>query len=334
MIKHTFLLLMAMMLLTTTAYAAEPDIPEGITITDVTELQSEAGYPMPEFFPTDIQTKTENGVKLLLKTYEVAADVSHAVLIENGLAQNGTEYELRDILRKTAPDEQEKKTVSQSATVSAESDKTANILKLLPKSVEYSENGFTGQLVLDENSISTEVESTESYRYAITDTREYPGLIRNDPYLLPKSVQKNGVSLVLCDVNWSPGYDYNPNPANYSATATYKGFASGSKPSEYVATAVYSGEVSKNVPANVEYTLIYAEKPIAPIELPAGIDWQPILFILGGIVLAAGIGAGILFFIHRRQSMTPAFAEGEPDIPRKEMYKPSMLTDLEDEDYE
>ena len=332
--KRFLFLLMAMVLLTTTAYAAEPALPEGITITDVTEQQSEAGYSMPEFFPTDIQAKTENGVKLLLKTYEVSANISPAALIENGLAQNGTEYELRDILRKSAPDEQEKKTISQSATVSAESDKTADILKLLPSSMEYSENGFTGQLVLDENSISTEVESTESYRYAVTDTREYPGLIRNDPYLLPKTVQKNGYSLVLCDVSWSPGYDYNPNPANYSATATYKGFASGSKPSEYVATAVYSGEVSKNVPANVEYILVYAAKPTPPIELPAGIDWQPILFTLGGIVLAAGIGAGILFFIRRRQSMTPAFAEGEPDIPGKEMYKPSMLAELEDEDYE
>ena len=177
MIKRLFPMLLAVLLLTVTAYAAEPDLPDGVTITDITERQKESSFTLPQFYPTDIQTQIEDGTRLLTKTYEVAADVSPASLIESSLVQNGTEYVLRDILRITAPDEQEMKTISQSATVSAASDKTADILKLLPKSMEYSENGFTGQLLLDESSISTEVESTESYRYAITDTAGIIALI-------------------------------------------------------------------------------------------------------------------------------------------------------------
>jgi len=339
MIKRLFPMLLAVLLLSSTAYAAEPELsqtelPEGVTITDITERQSEtvSDFALPQFYPTDIQTKTEDGVKLLLKTFEVGPDVSPASLIEASLTQNGVEYELRDILRNIAPDTQEKKNASQSVTVESDSDKTKDILPLLPQSMDYSENGFTGQLLLDESSISTEVESTEGYRYAVTDTREYPGLVRNDPYLIPKTVQKSGVTLTLCDVSWSPGSDYDPNPASYSATAFYKGSASGSKPSGYTATAAYSGEVAKTVPGNMIYTLVYAAKPIMPVELPESINLTPVLFGLGGVLLVGGIGTVIIFLLRRRrQHAVPAFAEGVPDVPKKRMRKPNMLSELEDD---
>ena len=331
MIKRLFPTLLAVLMLTTTAFAAEPDLPDGVTITDITERQSETEYALPQFYPSDIQQKTEDGVKLLLKIYEVEADVSLTALIESGLTQNGVEYELRDILRNVSPDTQEKKTAEQVVAVESDSDKTKDIVALLPESMDYSENGFTGQLLLDESSINTVVESTEGYRYAVTDTREYPGLIRNDPYLIPKTVQKNGVTLSLCDVNWSPGSDYDPGPVSYSAAATYKGFASGSKPSGYTATANYTGEVVKAVPGNVTYTLVYAAKPV-PI-LPESFNWTPVLFGLGGVVLVGGIATGILFLLRRRrQEAAPAFAEGVEDIPKKRMRKPNLLAELEDDD--
>ena len=333
MIKRLFPMLLAVLLLCTTVYAAEPELPEGITITDITEYAAATEYTLPQFYPTDIQTKTEDGVKLLLKTFEVGADISPSALIEANLTQNGVEYELRDITRQTFPDTQERKTVSQSVTVESDSDKTKDILPLLPKSMDYSESGYIGQLLLDEASISTEVESTEGYRYAVTDTREYPGLVRNDPYLIPKTVQKSGVTLTLCDVKWSPGSDYDPNPSSYSATAFYKGSANGSRPSGYTAAATYTGEVVKTVPGNIIYTLVYAAKPIAPVELPEEINLMPVLFGLGGVLLVGGMVTVVVFLLRRRrQNAVPAFADGIEEIPKKHMRKPNMLSELEDGD--
>lgn len=183
---------------------------------------------------------------------------------------------------------------------------------------------------MDESSIDTEVESTEGYRYAVTDMREYPGLIRNDPYLIPKTVQKSGVTLTLCDVSWSPGSDYDPSPASYSATAYYKGSANGSRPSGYTAAATYSGEVVKPVLGNVMYTLVYSAIPV-PI-LPESFNWTPVLLSLAGVVLAGGIGTAIVFLLRRhRESAVPAYAEGVEDVPKKRMRKPTMLSELEDD---
>ena len=344
MIKRLFPTLLAVIFLNTAVYAASPiSDPAGGLGGTRGDLVPPARFAVSDsepvtsaevtrtYYPTNIQQKTEDGVKLLLKTYEVEADASPTALIESGLTQNGVEYELRDILRNLSPDLQEKKNAEQIVTVESDSDKTKDIIALLPESMDYSENGFTGQLLLDESSINTEVESTEGYRYAVTDTREYPGLIRNDPYLIPKTVQKNGVTLSLCDVNWAPGSDYDPNPASYSATAAYKGFANGSKPSGYTATASYTGEVVKAVPGNATYTLVYAAKPV-PI-LPESSGWTPLLFGMGGVLLVGGIGTGILFLLRRRrENEAPAFAEGVEDVPKKRMRKPNLLAELEDDD--
>ncbi len=330
--KRIIPLLLCVLLLSVTVHAAEPDLPEGVSVTDITERQTEADYDQPQYYPTDIQNKDEDGVKLLLKTYEVDPDVSPAELIESGLTQNKVEYKLRDVLRTVAPDEQERKTVSQTVTVSSESDKREDILAILPASVDYAENGFAGQLMPDESSITTEVEDTEGYTYAITDTREYPGLVRNDPALLPKTVRKGGVTLTLADVQWSPGSENDPNPSSYNATAFYRGTAGGSRPSGYLSTATYTGEVVKTVPGNVMYTLVYAAKPAPVVEvMPEPFNWTLVLFSLGGIIGVGAITTAIVFFLRRRKLAIEDADEVE-DVPKKRMRIPNMLSETEDDD--
>ena len=330
--KRIIPMLLCVIILTVSAHAAEPDLPDGVSVTDITEQQIQADYTPPEHYPVDIQSKVEDGVKLLLKTFEVEPDVSPADLIETGLAQNDVEYELRDVLRTVAPDEQERKTVSQTVTVSSESDKREDILALLQNAIDYSADGFGGHLLLDEASITTEVEDTEGYTYAVTDTREYPGLVRNDPALLPKTVTKGGVTLTLADVKWSPGSENDPNPSSYSATALYKGSANGSRPSGYTAAATYTGEVVKTVPGNIVYTLVYAAKPAPVVEVATEpFNWTPVLFGLGCIVGVGGVATAIVFFLRRRKAVLEEGSEVE-DVPKKRMRIPNMLNETEDDD--
>ena len=64
MLKKLIAALFIVLALTTTAYAAEPPSTKiadnmTITITDITEQQSDSEFALPQFYPSDIQTKTE-----------------------------------------------------------------------------------------------------------------------------------------------------------------------------------------------------------------------------------------------------------------------------------
>jgi hypothetical protein len=282
--------LLAVLLMATPVCAAESIQAEDNTVIAISDMSQTAA--LPAFLPLDVQMKSEDGVKLLVKTYEVSPDVEPQELMESGLTRNGTEYTLREVLREILPGSTEQRTAGQIVSVSSESDKEADILPLLPESLDYSENGFTGQLTLEADSIATEVESTRDYAYTISDSREFTGLDRNDPAYIPKTSSKNGVNLTLADIQWTSGSSGNEQYPAYSATATYTGKGYGSAPDGYLVTARYSGTVEKAIPGNIRYSIIYEAVP-API-IPETFDWEKAgiisLWIVGGAgLLALGV---------------------------------------------
>lgn len=297
---------LAIGLLAGNAYAAEPlgdvqaDDGVSVTITDITPQDNGFEGELPKFLPLDITAKTEDGVKLLVKTYEVSGDVEPEDLVESGLEQNGVEYRLRDILHEALPGSSEKRTESQLVTLSSDSDIQADILPLLPEYLEYDEGGYTGRLTLEAETISTEVESSGTYSYTISGSRDFYGLERNDPYYIPKTITQNGAVLSLADIKWTPGGSENEQSPTYSATATYTGKASGSKPNGYLVTARYSGIVERPVAGNIRYSLIYEAIP-API-LPESFNWTPI-FITLGCLAAAGCLFFLVVFLRQRMPM-------------------------------
>ena len=86
---------------------------------------------------------------------------------------------------------------------------------------------------------------TSSYSYQLKETKEYTGLDRNAPYYIPKTTEKNGVTLKLADVKWTPmasGAENSEVPSLFQATALYTGTAWGSKADGYTVTAEYTAE--------------------------------------------------------------------------------------------
>lgn len=241
-----------------------------ISVSDVAPDDT-ADAKLPEFLPLDVQVKMEDGVKLLVKTYEVTSDVEPQQLVEQNPIRGGVEYMLRETLREELPGTAEQKAASRTISISSESDQRSEILPLLPEFLDYSENRFTGRLTLEADNLTTEVESTSSYSYEVSDTRQFYGLARNDPYYIPKTSTKNRMTLSLVDVAWSPTGGNEAAPL-YSATATYTGNAYGSKTDGYLVTAQYSGSVERTVPGNVRYSIVYEAVPV-PI-LPESFDWQ------------------------------------------------------------
>ena len=224
------------------------------------------------------------------------------------------------------------KPVTKTVTTPAETDDTEELLTLLSPTLEYGEDGYAGTLFLDPSSISAKAADTTSYSYTLKDTREYTGLDRNDPYYIPKSAEKNGVTLTLADVQWTPMASSGDNsevPSLYRATAVYTGTAWGSKADGYLVTASYTGEATKTEEGQKMVSIVYEETPGA--SLFGSFPWQAVLLVLIG----AGAITGGVFGVRRLVAKGKSAAENRKSKRvREDPYagKPPMdLPDLLDE---
>lgn len=214
------------------------------------------------FYPISVETVTDHGITFVKKTYEVTPDVDPQMLVQP-FEQLGYNFIGREILRKQLPGESLTRAASKTAVVDSDNDNKADILKQFPPTIEHEENGYIGELHLDASSVVTEAEGFDSYTYGYTKTRVIPALPRNDPSYLDK--HWNG--MVLANASFKQDAS-----GQYTATAIYKGTATGKRPTSYVTTATYQGEIVKTVFGNIMYTVIYEGIPIEP---PADVEEQP-----------------------------------------------------------
>ena len=285
----TAALLTAIMIVAVPAVCAEDSPQPEVSIIDITE--DTLPEPAGEYLPAKIWVEEEDGFHLLKKTFVVDAGVSPSDLMEGSITRRGISYQYLEMYQEELPGSTETKTVSQKETMSTGSKDQAAIAAQAEQTIPYDQDGFKGELMLDSSGITAEESGRQSYSYTINDSREYTGLASNDPYLVPKEVNKDGVTLALNDIQWTPTGvkpDGSGQPASYTATASYSGKGWGSKVTGYTATLPYSGEVIKEIPGKVQYTLVYKEIPPEPVqEEPAGVS--P-LMVSGGIALAAATG--------------------------------------------
>ena len=335
----------------TTAFAQEPQTVVGtgengetsITITDITPREEKKDETETRFqtggcYPIQVQTLQDGDTQLLVKTFLVPQDTDPQTLLEEGLIRRGISYQVSDILCRELPGETERKEVSKTVTTSAQTDESEELLSLLSPTLEYSEDGFTGTLTLDQNSIRSKADGTQSYAYTLKDTREYTGLDRNDPYYIPKTAEKNGVTLSLADVQWTPmtsAADNSEVPTLFRATATYTGTAWGSKADGYLVSADYTGEATRTAQGSKMVSIVYEEVPSAGLFSVSGspINWRGVLVLLLGIGAAVGSVYGVIWLIQRgKESMKErekARRQNDPYSGRPPMDLPDLLDEMD-----
>lgn len=327
----------------TTAFAEEPQTvvntgngSASISITDITPREEQEDETKSSFqtgyYPIAIETAEDAGVRLLVKTFLVPEGTDPQALVEESLTRRGITYQVSDILLREVEGDSQTKPVTKTVTTPAETDDTEELLTLLSPTLEYGEDGYAGTLSLDPSSISAKAADTTSYSYTLGDTREYTGLDRNDPYYIPKSAEKNGVTLTLADVRWTPMASAGDNsevPSLYKATAVYTGTAWGSKADGYLVTASYTGEATKTEEGQKMVSIVYEETPGA--SLFGSFPWQAVLLALTG----AGAITGGVFGVRRLIAKGKDAAENRKSkLVREDPYagRPPMdLPDLLDE---
>ena len=292
-------LLLALLLvagMSTTAYAQEkePDAPSEVLVFTDEEGSAAAGAPVLK----DVRVVSEDGQPRIIKTWEAAPGYDSEQLVEPDFQQNGFNYKKSYLLMVSENSQKQSKLASETVTVSHEQ-KDGAIARLAPL-LDYDQDGYQGQLQLDAASIYTEAAGKQNYTYAVTDTREYTGMDRNDTYNIPKNITKNGTDLQLVDVDWTELGD-----GNYRALASYRGTATGVSVSGYISTATYLGEVQKNTLDSVTYAVVYEGSPI-PLPPP---DYLPYVLTSVGVVTLSG--CLVLLWNKRKNARIYALIDGQ-----------------------
>ena len=157
--------------------------------------------------PVDIIIDQDN--KEIRKVYDLSPSTDPSTLPMEQFDRDGLRYECTDVLREVIIGS-ETKTVTQTETVESSKKDMDTILSLLPQEKEVTtEEGFSGTLTLDLDSIKTEPAGYSSSTQPVTATRTYPNLADQDLNHLPKSITEGGRTLTLQDVQWQTDNTYN-----------------------------------------------------------------------------------------------------------------------------
>ena len=212
------------------------------------------------YVPEEVVSENRDGRQLVVKTYVLSPEADPGELIEEPFELEGYTYHYLETIKE---EQAFKDTRAQTevVTVETETNDLADILRQLAPTMEYSKDGFSGTLTLEHTSLQTEAKGYTTKYYTITDTKQFPGLSRNDPSYVPATTVKNGSTLTLSDISWTvTGTGLADDilvPTSYTATATYTTTGSQKVATGFVTTASYTGEVTAAGIRSVVYTVTY-----------------------------------------------------------------------------
>ena len=290
------LTLMLTMALTPSAFAAE---------------SGTADSAVKVCYPTAI-SRNEDGTELR-KMYDLSPEDDPAGIPRSDFEQDGYHYTLVELLEQELPEYEERQ---HTETVSLESKKKdmESVLALLPQEREFiTEDGLIGTLTLQLDTVRVEVSGYGSSTKELSATRSYPNLAGQDTQYIPKTIEEDGKTLTLQNINWQTDNTANVDgyaiADRYTAVATYTGSTTNSYVKGYTVTADYSGTVSRIALNQIRYVAIYEGSPIIPIVLEPAVtepadamafQWAYVLVPLGVIALIGG-GIGVALLVKRRK---------------------------------
>lgn len=266
------------------------------------------GTPAPSqaaLYPAEVTETAEGDCRRLEKVYFLTVADDPANIPTGDFDREGWHYTLLDVTRQDNS-ETDTKDYAETVTLDSGSKEMDTILPLLAATMEVTtEDGYTGLLTLDTASIQVEAAGYSTSTRTVSATRSYPNLSDADTAFVPKTIEDNGRTLTLADVQWQEAGGF------YHATASYTGTVSSKYATGYTVTADYAGEVTKTITGATVYTAIFSGTPLeiaadgieAPdTEMPAaassgtGMKW---LLLLPVGAAAAGLAVGSKFLLKK-----------------------------------
>ena len=279
-----------------------------------------AAPPPAICYPTSV-TRSEDRTEIR-KVYDLSPGDDPAGIARSDFELEGYYYTLTDLLRQEAPEHEERYHTETVAVDSASKD-MESVLALLPAQREFTtDDGLTGILTLKLDTVNVEISGYGSTTQALSAARTYPGLANQDTQYIPKSIEDNGHTLTLQNIDWRT-----EGEEHYTAVATYTGAATSSYIKGYTVTADYSGTVSRINLNKVRYVAIFKGFLLTPAEQPTPeptqdldvqtpsapafqFHWAYVLVPLG-VIAAIGCGIGVALFVKKRRESDDGAEDGD-----------------------
>ena len=255
-------------------------------------------------YPTSV-TQSDDKTEIR-KAYDLAPEQNPGGIPRSDFEQDGYRYTLIDLLRQELP-EIEQRQHTETVSLESKNKDMASVLALLPQEREFiTDDGLVGTLALKLDTVQVEPSGYGSSTKQLIATRSYPNLAGQDTQYIPKTIEENGKTLTLQNIDWQTDNTANVDGYaigdRYTAVATYTGTTTSSYVKGYTVTADYVGTVSRIALNRVRYVAIFEgtqlETPAEQVEdIETGVaqfPWRYVLIPIGAVaVVGAGIGAAL-----------------------------------------
>ena len=213
--------------------------------------------------PQEIVQSTVDDYTVVEKIYVLPKGSDEALIPTESYTENEVEYEYVETKVHDNAEEDTKDHVENISYHTSTNDAEAVIALFAPTAEITTEDGYFGILAFDHSTLELTPAGYSSRKFTVTEERSYPNLASADTSLVPKTIDKDGTTLTLANIEWVTAADETISGTDvairYTANAIYTGTETKTYVNGYTASADYKGTVTKVINDTVTYTAVFKE---------------------------------------------------------------------------
>ena len=258
--------------------------------------------------PQEIVQSTVDDYTVVEKIYVLPKDSDASLIPTESYTENEVEYEYVETKVHDNSEEDTKEHIENVSYHTATNDAEVVVALFAPTLEITTEDGYIGVLAFDHSTLELTPAGYSSRKFTVTEERSYPNLASADTSLVPKTIDKDGTTLTLANIEWATAADETISGTDvairYTANAIYTGTETKTYVNGYTASADYKGTVTKVINDTVTYTAVFIEnketnEPMIDIDktndkkdTSAEKKTKTAGIVAGSVAGAAALGAG------------------------------------------
>ena len=213
--------------------------------------------------PNEVIMGTADEYKTIEKVYVLPKGSDESLIPKETFTESDVEYVFEEMKVVDNSEEDTKEYVENINYHTSTNDAEAVIALFSPTIEVSTEDGYIGVLAFDHSTLELTPAGYSSRKFTVTEERSYPNLASADTSLVPKTIDKDGTTLTLANIEWVTAADETISGTDvairYTANAIYTGTETKTYVNGYTASADYKGTVTKVINDTVTYTAVFIE---------------------------------------------------------------------------